>query len=934
LDSTDIISFGAFTLLVRRKQLLFRGEPVAIGQRALDLLIALAERPGEVLDRDTLLAAVWPGRQVEESNLRAQVALLRKALGGGNGGEGFVLSVPGRGYSFVAPFGAEPEAPAPAATLPLRVQSVLGRDADIDLVAGRLRDHRFVSIIGAGGIGKTTVALSVARRWAHAAAAPPVFIDFGGLNDDALAAGQVLSALEASGGGGGGIGTMLARTPRLVVLDSCEPVIEAVATLAEAMLQASPEVRLLATSREPLRAEGEWTFRLPSMATPPAGAILAAGAVMGFPAVALFAERIQAAGGPPLQTDEDAALAARICRQLDGIPLAIELAATRAASLGLQALAERLDDRFKLLMHGRRTALPRHQTLRATLDWSYDLLPSEEQRLLRRLAVFRGGFTLEAAVAVTHEARSPAGAPDGEAAAAVVDIVARLVDKSFLTLDGRPGGRAYLCLDTTRTYLLDKLQEAGEAAEARLRHARHFEAVFREAETLWATLSPTKVRDLLIPDLDNLRAAIDWSLGPDGDRETGIALTLAGVPFWSAFGMTDEARRRLEVAVAAFQRLAAPDPRTGMRLHAALGAVTVHLQGTMEAAWVETLGFAERLGDTEYQLRALNGLAVGAMRRDYQEALRYGERFRTLAWASGGPDDGPVGDRLIGYIQHMRGHQAEARKLTKAMLARYPGQLLQPHRTKLNFYDQRILSMSTLARILWLQGEAEAAFRLADEAVQDAERLENQLSLFFALGVAAAPLALLAGEPERAAAARTKILETWPTNQGYVLRGRSFLALEMIAGAEPEQGLALLREQMAAMPAASFNIRLPELHAGLAGGLLRLGQPKEALQAVDAALADARGSDERWFEPEYMRLRGECLIALGAAEAASAELNAALRLAEEQTALAWSLRIATSLAALHADEAAMAELLRLAQRFPPGLDTRDLRRARVLLASR
>jgi tetratricopeptide (TPR) repeat protein len=154
----------------------------------------------------------------------------------------------------------------------------------------------------------------------------------------------------------------------------------------------------------------------------------------------------------------------------------------------------------------------------------------------------------------------------------------------------------------------------------------------------------------------------------------------------------------------------------------------------------------------------------------------------------------------------------------------------------------------------------------------------------------------------------------------------------MIAGAEPEQGLALLREQMAAMPAASFNIRLPELHAGLAGGLLRLGRPEEALQAVDAALADARGSDERWFEPEYMRLRGECHIALGAAEAASMELCAALRLSEEQTTLAWSLRIATSLAGLRADEAAMAELLRLVQRFPPGLDTQDLRRARALLA--
>lgn len=923
LQSADAILFGAFTLRARSRELLRHGELVPIGQRALDLLIALAGRPGEVLDRDVLLSAIWPGRHVEESNLRAQVALLRKALGEDEAGARHVITVPGRGYSFVTPVVAAsmPPAPSVAPTLPLRLQPVLGRKADIDLVAERLREHRFVSIIGAGGIGKTTVALSVAQLLAAEVSAPPLFVDLGAITDGRLAAGQVLAALEAGGGGGGGIAGILARAPRLVLLDSCEPVIEAAATLAEQILRAGPTVRLLATSREPLRAEGEWSYRLPSMACPPAGEAMAAEAALRFPAVALLAERMRAAGAAPPETDEEAALAAHLCRQLDGIPLAIELAATRAAQLGLHALAERLDDRFRLLMQGRRTALPRHQTLRATLDWSHELLPPDEQCLLRQLAVFQGGFTLEAALAVAGE---------GEAAE-VVDCIARLVDKSFLAPQPRHGGTGYRCPDTTRLYLLEKLEEAGEAPEISLRHARHFEAAFRDSEAVWAGMPMAEARARLAPDLDNLRSAVDWALGPGREPRLGIALTLAGVSLWSAFGMTVEARGRIEAAVTAHQGLVEPDPRTGMRLYAALGAITVHLQGTLESAWVNTLIFAEQLGDTEHQLRALNGMAVASMRRDYREALGYGRRFRQLAWAKGNPGDGPVGDRLVGYIQHMRGEQVEARSLTEAMLSNYPRRDLDPNLLKYNFHDQRVMSKSTLARILWLQGETQAAFRLSDEAVAEARTLEHRLSYFFALAISAGPLALLGGDLLRAAEVRSIILEEWATNQGFALRGRSFLALEMMAGDRPEEGLALLREQMAAMSPVSFNARLAEIHAGLAETLLRLGRPGEALPVVEAALDRARATDERWIEPEYARLRGECLLALGKPAEAETELHAALRLAESQTALTWSLRIATSLVRLRRDDEALACLAGLVVRFPPGPATPDLRCARAVL---
>ncbi|WP_370688651.1 winged helix-turn-helix domain-containing protein [Roseomonas sp. GC11] len=958
MTSEEEISFGEFSLFPGRKLLLRGGEPVRIGQRALDLLVALARRPGEVMDREALIPAVWPGRHVDDSNLRAQMATLRKALGETEAEARHVLTVPGRGYSFVAPLrqaappvpvpapsspAPSPSAPDPASLpllgggLPARLQPVVGREAEIALIAGHLATRRFVSIIGAGGIGKTTVALSVARRLAANYTEPPLLLDLGALTDGALAPAQLLAVLSgaalsgapasgASTANAGSLASALGGARRLIILDSCEHVIGAAACLAEQILQAGPGLQILATSREPLRAEGEWTYRLPSMECPPEGAPLPARQALAFPAVAFFVERVQATGALHSLDDEEAALVARICRQLDGIPLAIELAATRVALLGLGPLAERLGDRFRLLMQGRRTALPRHQTLRATLDWSHDLLPPEEQRLLRRLAIFQGCFSLDAALAVCGD--------EGEDPATLVDRIGGLVDKSFLMPQPRRVEVAYRCLDTTRLYLTGKLEEAGEAEAIALRHARHYAASFREAEALWERLPVAEARARLCPDIDNLRAAIGWCLGAGGQAALGTALTLSGVPLWSALGLMDEARQRLEAASAAFRGEVEPDPHLGMRLYAALGTVTVFLSGTVEAAWVNTLVFAEQLGDTEHQLRALNGLALGAMRRDYQEALGHALRFQQIAWRDGQPADGPVGDRLVGFILHMQGEQPEARRLTEAMLARYPRRTLQPHQNKLNFYDQRILALATLARIRWLQGEAGPALALAREVAEEARQLDHPSSIIFALGITLWPLAFLMGELEEAAAARLVIQRDLPPLRGWVLWTDAYRGAEMIARDEVEEGLPLLRAAMDAMSPTSFTIRMPLLHAGVVQGLLRLGRAAEALALLDAALEVARQGTELWFEPEYLRLRGEILLALDRPlPEVAAAFEAALAVAGRQGALAWSLRAATSLVALRrpgaAGEADRAGLSAFLARYAPGEDTPDLRAARI-----
>jgi predicted ATPase/DNA-binding winged helix-turn-helix (wHTH) protein len=699
------LCFGPFRLIPQRKLLLRDGRPVRLGQRSLDLLHALTRRAGEVIGKRTLMAEAWPDLHVDESNLRVQMTALRKALGDGVGEVRYVVTVAGRGYCFVAPvLGAsrggaaesQGRASRPLGALPVQLLPVIGRAADVANIVEILRAERFVTIIGAGGVGKTTVGVAVAAHLAASYDSPPVFVDFAALTDRAAVPDRLASALEISGDDPLAHLAAQRDVRRLVILDSCEPVVGAAAAMAEAVLRAAPGVHVLATSREPLRAEGEWTYRLPSLETPPSGSGLTAANALAFPAVQLFVERSRATARGSGLADADAPVVADICRRLDGIPLAIELAATHVAQLGITGLAERLDHRFTMLLKGRRTALPRHQTLGATLDWSHGLLTAAEQGLLHRLSVFRGWFTLDAALAVA------AGTTVGDVEA--IEQVARLVDKSFLVVSLENGPAVYRLLDVTRVYAAEKLAATGEAGAVAALHAAYICSVFVDSEGLWATLPPAEAKRRMVPHLDDLRAALEWAHGPEGAADTAVTLTAAAVPLWACLGLVEEARARVERALAAFRRSPQADPRRGMQLFAALGTISLQLGGTLEEAWRGCVAIAGQLGDVEYQLRGLNGLALSAMRRDYREALALATQFRDLAQASADPNDAAVGDRLVGYVLHSLGKQEEARRLTERMLASYARRSVPPHQARLNYYDQRVLSISTLARINWVQG--------------------------------------------------------------------------------------------------------------------------------------------------------------------------------------------------------------------------------------
>jgi predicted ATPase/DNA-binding winged helix-turn-helix (wHTH) protein len=460
------ISFGPFRLLPARRLLLEGDAPVSLGTRALDLLIALAERPGEVVSKSELIAKVWPHAFVVEGNLKLHIAALRRALADGQCSNRYISTVTGRGYSFVAPATrsvgprtatAQYSATEPLSNLPAPLMRLIGCDEVIGRISEQLAHHRLITLVGPGGIGKTSIAVATAERLTNSYDHGVWFVDLTAISDPRLLAAAVGSTIRLDISAEDPFASLLSFLSdkrMLLLLDNCEHVIEAAAALAFQVSRAAPGVQILATSREPLSVESERLHRLQSLEVPAVLPGLSAQQALDFPAIRLFVERAANLLGEFTLRDVDVPVVVDICRNLDGIPLAIELAAASIHALGLQGIVEVLDHPLRLPGTRRRTAAPRHQTLRAALDWSYRLLTEEEQRVLRRLSVFAGSFTMDAAAAVA--------ADSAYAESDIVDRVVALVSKSLVAA-GPVGSFSRLrLLATTRAYALDKLAESGE----------------------------------------------------------------------------------------------------------------------------------------------------------------------------------------------------------------------------------------------------------------------------------------------------------------------------------------------------------------------------------------------------------------------------------------------------------------------------------------
>ncbi len=535
-------SFDRVTVHPGPRQLFVDGHLAKIGSRAFDMLLALVARRERVVAKNELLNLVWPGVNVEEGNLQVQMVALRKLLG-----PNAIATIPGRGYKFAAELAGRETAPPipspngpPAAAaifsgnLPASLPPLYGRESDVGMLTTLLAQHRMVSIVGPGGIGKTRTAQAVAHEMRQAQPDGAWLVELAPLDNPALAASTVARALGLALGPDErpleSLAAAMAGQNLLLVLDNCEHIAAAMSELAGAILAKAPGVRLLITSQEPLHHVAEQVYRLRPLTIP---ATVDADTALRYGAVALFAARARAADARFALNEENVADIVEICSRLDGIALAIELAAARVSLLGVRTLRLRLRESLRLLAGGARDTQPRHRTLRAALEWSYALLTPDERKVLDRLGVFVGGFTLEAAQTAAADADLDEWS--------VLDCLAGLVEKSLVMVDMAEPPR-YRLLQTTRAFALERLAETGATLKMRRAHALAIIAVLRGtslAESPGARMRRTA------PELDNLLAAAQWASDAGGDRAIAIELVGEAGFLWSVEGGINEGARLL-----------------------------------------------------------------------------------------------------------------------------------------------------------------------------------------------------------------------------------------------------------------------------------------------------------------------------------------------------------------------------------------------------
>ncbi|MEI9936603.1 MAG: winged helix-turn-helix domain-containing protein [Pseudomonadota bacterium] len=941
----EVLTFGAFRLLPAQKLLLQGETTVRIGDRALTVLTALVERAGDVVPKEELLARAWPDTTVVEANLRVHVAGLRKLLGDGQTGARYIVNVIGRGYCFVAPVTrSEVTTPlSPSVTgrspgLPKQLERMIGRADTVATLSAQLPRRRFVTIVGPGGIGKTTVAIAVAERMAASYRDGAWFVDLARLTNPLLVPSALSSVLGLAVQSEDPVPNLIAflRDKQiLIVLDNCEHVIESAASAAESILGSAPQANILATSREPMGAEGETVQRLAPLRIPPRAGKLTATLAMTFSAVQLFIERAATNLDGFEMSDADAPIVADICSRLDGLPLAIELAASRIDAFGLRGLATLLNDRFQSLTHGRRTALPRHKTLRATLDWSYGALTDPERLVLRRLAIFATSFTLESASAV-------ASGP-GIAAPEVVDHLANLIAKSLVVADIGSTDARYRLLSTTRTHALQKLSEAGEFESLSRRHAEHYRDLIERAEAEREYRSAPEWLTAYGDRIDDLRAALGWAFSPAGDVALGVALTIASVPLWTHLSLNEECRACVAAALSSLYPNEGQRTHDKLRLLAALGGALMYTRGSaaeLTRTWRSALAIANSTGNTDYQLRSLWGLWADTINRgENRSALGIAEEFGRVATASADVAGAIVSDRMIGYSLYILGEPTKARSHVERMLNRYVRPANRSHIVRFQF-DQRIMARIPLASVLWLQGFPDQAMAVVETNIDEAQEIDHAISLSYALLQSACLIALYVGDLAAVERFLAMLLDGSSRHaaQPWDLWGRCFKGVLLIKQGDPTSGARMLGAALAEFPENAFHMRYVVFLGELAGGLASAGQVGAGLAMVDRALGAAWRCEENWCLAELLRIKGEILLKQGGAEAAASGENCfreALSWARRQDALSWELRAATSCARLWRDQGraddARALLGSTYDRFTEGFSTRDLVAAQVLL---
>ena len=938
------MSFGPYRLLAAQRLLLEGDKPVRLGGRAFDILAALVERAGEVIGKEALIARVWPQTFVEEANLKIQVSALRRALGDGQGGHRYIVTVPGRGYNFVAPIRLEqPSPPARPAevvpakgnNLPLAVTRAIGRDEVVATVVARLSRQRLVTVVGPGGIGKTTVGLAVAERLIADYEHGLWLADLAPLRDPGLVPSAVATALGLEIRTENPLPALVAalRDKRmLLMLDNCEHVIDAAAGLAAAVLSGTSYVKILATSREPLGVQGEHVHRLGPLGSPEPSPTLAAAEAAAFPAVQLFVERVTAIVEDFALTDANAPLVVAICRRLDGLPLAIEFAAPRVEVLGIEGLAAGLADSLRLLGTQRRAAVPRHRTMQAVVDWSYGLLSEDEQRFFRALGIFAGAFTAEAAAAVAMDAATSGADP--------IDRMADLVAKSLVVADVSGTRPRFRLLDTTRAYAIEKLDESGNREQIARCHAEYYRNLFERAEDKAGARFTGEWLAEYAQEIDNLRAALDWAFSPDGDAALGVSLAAVAMDFWIATSLVSEC---CDWGLNALAQLgAAEGTRAEMMLQCGLGQALSYSRGMQrdaKAALTRALTLSEAMADYNYQVRAIFGLwrfAIFVM--DFRECLALCNKCELLGATTGNATASFAADCTFGVTRSYLGEHTAAAAHLKRALSTYLMAMRSGDPIRYGT-DLVSLMLGFQARTFWFLGFAERACRAGRDAIREARGVDSPVALCVALAAVGGIHLVKMGYLEDAEHCIEELIDHSGKHSLHPYHAFGLCAKGGLTAARGEMAEAerLLRTGLQRLRVVAYLPLVAYFQGELAAVLASSGRIDEALVEIDDALRSAEESESLWCMPELMRIKGDVLLLSDPVDTIAAEkqFGLSLDLAHKQGALSSELRAATSLARLQRDRGRPREareiLAGVYGRFTEGFGTADLIAAKQLL---
>lgn len=919
----DIIAFGPFQLDRTRYDLRREGEPVAIGARAMAVLLELTQNPGEILSSRELLRRVWQDTVVEEGTVRVHMALLRKILRNADPDGEYLQNVTGRGYRFVAPVVRQSEAVVvkgddspvqPQAVrrlqrknnLPPRLTSIVGRQQVILTLVEKVPAQRFVTITGGGGSGKTTVAIAVAGLLAEGYADGVCLVDLASVMEARLVANALASSVGVAPLAADPLPEVLASLTTqslLLILDNCEHVIDATARLAERVLQIAPGVHILATSREPLRAAGEAVHELAPLEVPAEQFPYSRDTLLSCPALQLFVERAEVYADAEIADDELHAVA-EICRGLEGNPLAIEITAAHTRLIGVRSLVASLGNELLLSIGGRRTAERRHRSLRETFNWSHTLLSSAEQATFRRLSVFAGCFDVACAVAVV--------ADSSVSEVHVFEALLSLARKSLVQVDLGSEAAAYRLLDLPKAYAREKLVEAGEEDIIRHRHSR-----------MWCSVGAMQIHahvrrgddwvGAFGPRIEDLRAATRWSFSPSSGSPLGIKLTLMSLWF------------ELVLAAESPRQPAWHDLYTYI-LRGSEDALLSGLTDVLESSRhrnetsVQGLTVLQQIGHgLSEQKSALWSLWFErVITRDYRIAINLSNAVSERG-SGGGAHESALMDCMLALACGYSGDQISACRhaywaldtiASGATIANPAGALLRCH------------IHTILARSLWLRGYAEQAVAAARRAVEDALLSGSHSVLCIALMVETS-VAIWCGDRvlandslerlhEQSSKHSLEYYELWADCLRMILTTRS--------GSQAVEPLQLSMDPL-------NTSQYLDIVAAL----------REDLVSTDA-MVRAEAGRSGWCTSEIMRVKAERLIQSGgreALESAEALLRRALETARRQDARSWELRTAMSLARLwsHQQQVQEAEQLLTAvySGFTEGFETADLKAARQLL---